>query len=124
MYFLLTVSAILTFDEEVSVSVAVIILGILLTAGYALAFPICCSFTPQKITVCYIFGFTRKQAAWKELKWIEDNPSKFPFPWSREYHIAYFKTKFPLWKIACIPKNKRTASLIAEFYSKTVRKTG
>ena len=78
MYLLLIVSAILTFDESVSVSVAVIILGILLTAGYAPAFPICCSFTPQKITVCYIFGFARKQAAWTELKWIEDIQASLP----------------------------------------------
>jgi len=42
----------------------------------------------------------------------------------REYHIGYFKNTLPLWEKACIPKNKKTATLIEKYYKKDIDKYG
>ena len=112
-----------TLNEETGISIAIIVMGGLLLLGYVFVFPIYCVINSQGITVYYAFGIVKKKAAWSELKYIEDHHStNGAFPWCREYQIAYFKTKFPLWKIACIPKNRKTTHLIETYYRKTIKK--
>ncbi len=112
-----------TIDEVVSIPI--IILGCFMFLGYAIAFPICCVINSRGVTVYYLFGFAKKRVAWNELKHIEDHHSKCGvLPWSREYHIAYFKTRFPLWENACIPKTKKVVQLIEKYYKGTIEKYG
>ncbi len=114
-----------TIDEEIAISVSIIIIGCFLFLGYAIAFPICCVIDSQGIAVYYVFGLVKKKATWNALKYVEDHHSKSGvLPWSREYQISYFKTKFPLWEKACIPKNKKSVRLVEKYYRRTVEKYG
>lgn len=114
-----------TLDEESGTSISAIVIGTVLLLGYVFVFPICCVINSQGITVYYAFGIIKKKAAWNELKYIEDHHStNRAFPWWREYQIAYFKTKFPLWEIAYIPQNKKTIHLIEKYYGKSIKKYG
>lgn len=111
--------------EEFAISVSIIIVGSLLLLGYTIAFPICFVINSQGISVYYIFGVIKKKASWNELKYVEDHHSGYrSLPWWREYQIAYFKTKFPIWEIACIPKNKKSIKLIEKYYKRTIKKFG
>ena len=107
------------------ISIPIIILGSFLFLGYSIAFPICCVINSQGVTVYYSFCFVKKRAAWNELKYVEDHHSKSGvLPWWREYQIAYFKTRFPLWEKACIPKNKKVVKLFETYYGGTIEKYG
>lgn len=114
-----------TFDVEIGTSICAIVIGGLLLLGYVFIFPICCVINSQGITVYYAFGIIKKKVTWNKLKYIEDHHStNRAFPWWREYQIAYFKTKFPLWEKACIPKNRKTTRLIEKYYGKSIKKYG
>ena len=128
VFFLLIFSILIAFGvwtiDEV-VSIPIIVLGCFLFLGYAIAFPICCVINTQGVTVYYLFGFIRKRVAWNKLKYVEDHYSKSGvLPWWREYQIAYFKTRFPLWEKACIPKNKKVVKLFETYYGGTIEKYG
>ena len=128
VFFLLIFSILIAFGvwtiDEV-ISIPIIILGGFLFLGYSIAFPICCVINSQGVTVYYLFGFVRKRIAWNELKYVEDHHSKSGvLPWWREYQIAYFKTKFPLWEKACIPKTKKVVKLFETYYGGTIEKYG
>ena len=112
-----------TIDEVVSIPI--IVLGCFLFFGYAIAFPICCVINSQGFTVYYLLGFVKKRVAWNELKYVEDHHSNSGvIPWWREYQIGYFKTRFPLWEKACIPKTKKVTQLIKKYYKGTIEKCG
>ena len=106
-------------------SIVVIFIGVFLFFGYAVAFPICCVINLQGVAVYYLFGFVVKRVSWNDLKYVEEHHSlNGIFPWWREYQIAYFKTKFPLWEKASIPKSKKVVKLIKKYYKKTIEKYG
>ena len=128
VFFLLIFAILITFGVwtiDEAISVPIIIVGCFLFLGYTIAFPICCVINSQGITVYYLFGFLKLRAAWSELKCVEDHHSKNGvLPWWREYQIAYFKTRFPLWENACIPKNKKVVKLFETYYGGTIEKYG
>lgn len=112
-----------TIDEETGTSVAAIVMGGILLFGYVFVFPMCYVIDSQGIAVYYAFGIIKNKATWNELKYVEDHHStKGAFPWWREYKIAYFKTRFLLWEIAYIPKNRKTTHLIEKYYGKSIKK--
>ena len=113
-----------TIYDALAISIAIIFVGSFLFLGYAIAFPVCCLINSQGVTVYYFFGFLKKKATWNELKYVEDHHSGGVLPWWREYHIAYFKTRFPLWEKACIPKTKKAVKLIETYYSGNIKKYG
>ena len=123
VFSLLIALGICTLDE--AISVPIIFIGCVLFFGYSITFPICCSMDSQGIAVYYVFGIVKKMALWNELKCVEDHHSgNAVLPWLRDYQIAYFKTRFPLWQKTCIPKNKKTVKLIEKYYNGTVEKYG
>ena len=128
VFFLLVFAILIAFGawtiDEV-ISIPIIILGCFLFLGYSIAFPVCCVINSQGVTVYYLFAFARKRAAWNELKYVEDHHTKSGvLPWWREYQIAYFNTRFPLWEIACIPKTKKVVQLMEKYYKGTIKKYG
>ena len=125
IFVILIALGIWTLDDGLLTSICAIIIGGLLTLGYIFVFPCSCVINSYGITVHYAFGIIKKKATWSELKYIEDHHStRDVMPWFREYHIRYFKSKFPLWHEACIPKNKKTTRLIEKYYRKTIEKYG
>ncbi|MBQ8497676.1 MAG: hypothetical protein IJ489_09510 [Clostridia bacterium] len=109
-----------TINEDVGISVAIIFIGSLLLLGYILAFPSNYCIYQEGITIYFAFTF-KCSAKWNELHTIEDHYCK-AFPGLREYHVGFFKTRFPLWKKICIPKNKKTAALIEKYYKRHIDK--
>ncbi len=82
-----------TINDDVGISIAIILIGVLLLLGYCLAFP--SNYCADQDGLTIYFAFTLKCfAKWNELHTIEDHYCK-AFPWLREYHIGYFKTRFP-----------------------------
>ena len=114
-----------TLDEEIGSSIAIIVVGAILLLGYIFVFPFCYVINSQGISVYYALGIIKKQTTWNELKYIADHYSgNRVFPWWREYQLAYFKTKFPLWEIARIPKTKKNTHLIEKYYGRSTKKYG
>ncbi len=122
VFFILLLLGIWTFDEDPVISVGVIAVAVLLLLGYILLFPNSYRLDEKGITVNYGFGI-KTSANWNELHTIEDHYCR-AFFWRREYRIGYFKKAFPLWEMACIPKNKKTTALIEKYYKKSVDKYG
>lgn len=120
VFAVLIVLGIWTLDDDSGISIAIVIVGCLLLLGYVLLFPNSYRLGEKYITVYYGFGI-KTMAKWNELNVIEDHYCK-AFPWLREYHVGYFKTRFPLWEKACIPKNRTTTALIEKYYKKSIDK--
>ena len=111
-----------TLDDELIISILVIVIGSLILLGYIFVFPNSYKIDEKGITVYYGFGI-KTTAQWNELRTIEDHYCR-AFLWMREYHIGYFKNTLPLWEKACIPKNKKTTALIEKYYKKDIDKYG
>jgi hypothetical protein len=111
-----------SIGENVGLSIAVILVGSLLLVGSILAFPSHYRISKEGITVYFAFAF-KCSAKWTDLHTVEDHCCK-SFPFLREYHVGYFKTNFPLWEKACIPKNRKTTSLIEMYYQNAIDKLG
>ena len=111
-----------TLDDELIISIVVIVIGSLSLLGYIFLFPNSYKIDEKGITVYYGFGI-KTTAQWNELRTIEDHYCQ-AFLWMREYHIGYFKNTIPLWEKACIPKNKKTTTLIEKYYKKDIDKYG
>ncbi len=111
-----------TIEEDIGISIAIILTGVLLLLGIFLVFPSSFHIDSKGVTIYFAVVF-RIFAKWNEVRVIEDHNSK-AFPWLREYHIGYFKTSFPLWEKVCIPKNKKTTALIEKYYKNTIDKYG
>lgn len=115
--------AAITLEEHFGISLAMMIVGAVSLLGYVLVFPNAYRIDESGITVYYAFGVFRAALAWRDLKRIEDQHSRFGvLPWFREYHVGYFPTRFRLWEDACIPKNKKTARLLAQYCSERIEK--
>ena len=125
VFMMLIAFGVWTMDEAIAISVFMIVVGCFLFLGYAIVFPLCCVINSQGVAVYYVFGFVKKRAGWNELKYVEDHHAEGGvLPWSGEYQIAYFQTRFPLWEKACVPKTKKTAKLIEKYYRGTIEKYG
>lgn len=108
-----------TISDDTAISVCIIALGALLLFIYALAFPAFCVINSDGVAVYFLLGAVKKKASFESLKIVEDHHSRFgALPWWREYHFAYFKTRFPLWERACIPKTVKSQRLIEKYYGK------
>lgn len=123
MFLILIALGIQSLADAFWVSLAVIAVGSMLLLGYLFVFPNRYRIDANAITIYYGFGI-HITATWRDIKLVEDHHSNYGiFPWSREYHIGYFQTKFPLWEMACIPKNKKTTILLEKYYQKPIRKS-
>ncbi len=123
LFALLITFAAWTMDESFGISLAVVIVGAVFLLGYVFVFPNVYRIDENGITVYYAFGVFHTTVAWKDLKLIEDQHSRFGvLPWLREYHIGYFSTRFRLWEDACIPKNKKTSNLLAQYCKEHIEK--
>ncbi len=123
LFVVLIATGIQSLADAFWVSLAVIAVGSMLLLGYLFIFPNSYRIDANAITIYYGFGI-RIVAAWRDIKFVEDHYSNYGiFPWFREYHIGYFQTKFPLLKMACIPKNKKTTILLKKYYQKSIRKS-
>ena len=119
---LLIFLGILSISNEPIISTIILFIGCSCLLGYAFLFPSSYILDENGITVFY--GFVIKTTAkWNELHTVEDHYCKGLF-WMREYHIGYFKNTIPLWEIACIPKNKKTAGLVEKHYKNRIEKYG
>ena len=119
----LTVFAAFTLDESFGISLAMMIVGAVFLLGYVFAVPNACRIDENGIKVYYAFGVFCMTVAWKDLKCIEDQHSRFGvLPWLREYHIGYFTTRFRLWEETCIPKNGKTTNLLARYCKNEIEK--
>ena len=120
--FLIFFAAII-LNESFGISLAMVIVGAVCLLGYVFVFPNAYRIDENGITVYYAFGVFRATGAWRDLKCIEDQHSRFGvLPWFREYRVGYFPTRFRLWEDACIPKNKKTAKLLAEYCGEHIEK--
>jgi hypothetical protein len=122
IFSVLILFSIWTLDGELIISIIGIVIGSLFLLGYIFLFPNSYKIDEKGITVYYGFGI-KTTAQWNELRTIEDHYCR-AFLWMREYHIGYFKNTLPLWEEACIPKNKKTATLIEKYYKKDIDKYG
>ena len=119
---LLVLLGVYTLDEEVLISVAIIIIGLFFIIGYLFIIPNSYRISETSLTVYYGFGL-KTEAMWHELRTVQDHCNTTT-PWLREYHIGYFKTKFPFWEMALMPKTKRTTQLIERYYRRKIEKYG
>ncbi|MBE6767571.1 MAG: hypothetical protein E7549_01510 [Ruminococcaceae bacterium] len=122
IFSVLILLGIYTLSEELTISIIIIVVGCICLLGYIFLFPNSYKIDEKGITVCYGFGI-KTTAQWNELRTVEDHYCG-AFLWMREYHIGYFKNTLPLWEKACIPKNKKTATLIEKYYKKDIDKYG
>ena len=122
LFITLILLGVCTFDNEPGISLAIIAIGGILFLSYIFLFPNSYKLDEKGITIYYGFGI-KTFSNWSDLRTVEEHYSK-GLPWLREYHIGYFKTKFPLYEKASIPKDKKTAVLIERYYNKTVNKYG
>lgn len=107
--------AVLSFDGNCTLSIIIIIIGILLIGGCILAMPIACKINETGITVYYCFRSTA--AEWKDIKHIEtryDCPICIGLP-AFDYNIGYFKTKLPFLETATVPKTRKTTKLLKKY---------
>ena len=106
--------AVLSFDGNCTLSIIIIIIGILLIGGYMFAMPIACKINETGITVYYCFYSTA--AEWKDIKNIKINyvhmETNLPLP---DYAIGYFKTKLPFLETATVPKTRKTTKLLKKY---------
>jgi len=125
LFSILVLLGLWTLDEDLFISIGVIVIGAFFILGYILLMPNFYVIDAHGITVYYALGIIKKSAAWGEMRTVEDHCTLYAaLPWWREYHIGYFKSTFPLWKTACIPKNRQTTRLIEKYYKKTIKKYG
>ena len=102
-------------------SIVMIVLGGILILGYAFLMPIGYTLSSKGITVRYCF--IKASLSWKDVKHIEEKYAGGKcFPWWSEYEIGYFKTKFPFYETAAIPKNKKTTKMITQYYHRPINK--
>ena len=94
-----------TLDDELIISIVVIVIGSLSLLGYIFLFPNSYKIDEKGITVYYGFGI-KTTAQWNELRTIEDHYCQ-AFLWMREYHIGYFKNTIPLWKRRVFQRTKK-----------------
>ena len=119
---LLVLLCVLTFDEDVLISIIGIIIGLFFILVYLFFIPNSYRISETSLTVYYGFGL-KTEAMWHELRTVQDHCDTRT-PWLREYHIGYFKTKFPFWEMALMPKTKRTTQLIERYYRRKIEKYG
>ena len=107
--------AVLSFDGNCTLSIIIIIIGILLIGGCILAMPIACKINETGITVYYCFRST--SAEWKDIKHIETRYSSPIFIGFSDfdYDIGYFKTKLPFLETATVPKARKTTKLLKKY---------
>ena len=120
VFTILILSGISAPNNQPLISIAMIIVGSILLLGYILFFPNSFSIDEKGIVIYYGLGM-KTIAKWNELHIIEERHDK-AFPWLKEYHIGYFKTRIPLWEIAYIPKSKKASILIEKYYKKSIEK--
>lgn len=120
VFTLLIFSGIWTLNDDLKISIVIIIVGIVLLLGYIIFIPNSFFVDENGIIISYGFGM-KTMAKWNELHIIEEHHDK-AFPWLKEYHIGYFKTRIPLWETAHIPKNKKASVLIEKHYKKYIEK--
>ena len=122
IFSILIVFGIWTLNDELIISILVIVMGFLFLVGYIFLFPNSYRIDEKGITIYYGFGI-KTTAQWNELRTIEDHYCQ-AFLWMREYYIGYFKNTMPVWEKAHIPKNKKTTALIEKYYKKNIEKHG
>lgn len=124
IYALLIAIGALSLDEEVGLSIAIIIIGAALFLGYLVFFPSCYRLSEKSVAVYYAFCI-KTEALWSEIRYVEDHYNRRSiFPWARVYHIRYFKAQLPIWEEALIPKNRKTTVLIEKYYKNKIKKYG
>lgn len=107
--------AVLSFDGNCTLSIIIIIIGILLIGGCILAMPIACKINETGITVYYCFRST--SAEWKDLKYIKtqySHPLCIGFS-DFDYNIGFFKAKSPFFKDASVPGTRKTTKLLKKY---------
>lgn len=121
---LLTFLGVLTSDDNLWISIAMIAAGIFLILGYAFIIPNRYTFSEKGIMVRYCFGL-KNFLGWSNIKHMEDRyAGRKAFPWWREYEIGYFNTKIIFHEKAILPKNRRITEQLEKYYHKTIEKCG
>lgn len=122
VFLVLIACGIWTWQEDLYLSILVISLGGILAVGYLTLFHNSYKLTDEGIEVYYLFGI-KNTLAWDSIKLLENRHSRGNLLfWKREYHIGYFETKFRLWEIVSIPKNKETREIIEKYYKGKIDK--
>ena len=110
-----------TVDEDFPLSIGIIAISCFLILGYIFIFPNSYRIDDKGIIVYYGFGI-KTYAKWDEIRTIEERYWGIHFFITMyEYHIGYFPNTFLFWKMACIPKNKKTTFWIEKYYKKPIR---
>ena len=121
-FLVLVLCGIWTWQDDLHLSILVISLGVVLALGYLVLFHNSYKFTEEGIEVYYLFGI-KNILAWDKIKLVENRRSRGGVLfWKREYHIGYFETKFRLWELISIPKNKETTAIIEKYYQGKIDK--
>ncbi len=108
-----------TVDEDFPLSIGIIAISCFFLLGYILIIPNSYRIDDKGITVYYGFGI-KTYANWDEIRTIEDRLRRGGLFKRRVYRIGYFPNTFLFWKMASIPKNKKTTIWIEKYYKKPI----